>query len=214
MRRGVAVTLAAGLLSIAVAVAIVLSRSPARVIATNSIPTGNNYVELEERGKLSTCQPAGTIPAGTSAIQLGVEGLYFSPAVSAKLLSAGHVIATGSHAPGGPSTPNVTVPVGRIDRSVQGARLCMTVGPALEPIRFYGEPRHVTQPVANPLQEATLQLAYVGGGSPSWWSLLSSIANNIGLGRAPSGGGVVFLLLVLMLAAIAAAVRLALQELR
>lgn len=212
--RGVAATLIVGLAAILVGIVVVLSRSPARVIAGNSIPTGSNYIELEERGRLSECQPAGTVPKGATALRLGIEGLYFSPPVRATLLSGTSVIATGSHPPGGPSIPNVTVPIARTDRAVRGATLCIAVGPALETIRYYGSPRHTGQRARNPLQEATLQLDYMGGGSPSWWSSLSSIAHHMGIGRSPSGGGVIFLVLALMLAAIAATCRLVLQELR
>jgi hypothetical protein len=212
--RGVAATLIVGLTAIAVAIVVVLSHSPARVIAGNSIPTASNYIELEERGRLSECQPAGTIPAGASDIRLGIEGLYFSPSVSAVLLDGTHAIATGSHPPGGPSTPNVTVPVQRIGHAVHAATLCMAVGPALEPIRYYGASRHSGKRARNPLQEATLQLNYLVSGSHSWSSSLSSISYHMGLGHSPGGGGVIFLVVALMLTAVAATCRLALRELR
>jgi hypothetical protein len=213
MRRSVAITLAAGVALIGVAIVVVLARSQPTVAATNSV-SATNYIELEERGRLSECQPAAAIPQGTSAVRIGVEGLYFSPAASVTLLAGSHFIARGHHVPGGPAAPNVTVPIGRLSHAVRGARVCIAIGPALEPIRFYGAPRHLSTQATNPLQEAILHLDYLRAGSRSWWSRVSSIAYHMGLGHAPGGAGVVFLLILLMLAVIAATCRLALQELR
>jgi hypothetical protein len=213
MRRSVVIALTIGLTLIGVAVIVVPMHAPLAVAGSNSIH-GENYLELEERGALSSCQPAGTLPQGTSAIRIGVEGLYFSPATTLKVLSGSRVLREGHHGAGGPSAPNVTVPVERLAHTVDGARICTTVGPAVGPIRYYGTPRHSSTPSANPLQEATLRVEYLRPGVKSWWSFASSIAHHMGLGRAPGGTWIAFLAMALMLAVIVGAARLTLEELR
>jgi hypothetical protein len=213
MRRSVVVALAAGLAVIGLVTAAVLAHSPLTIAATNSV-SRQNYIELEEKGKLSTCQPAGTIPRGTSAIQIGIEGLHFSPGVTVKILTGSRVLAEGQRIAGGPSIPTVTVPVKPLARAISQARICTTVGPAVEPIRFYGAPKHSSAAQANPLQEAELHMAYLRPGSKSWWSFAPSVVKHLGLGHAPSGKWVAFLVLILMLTAIAIASRLILEELR
>lgn len=213
MRRSVVIALAAGLAVIGLVTVAVLARSPLTIAATNSV-SGQNYIELEEKGKLSTCQPAGTIPRGTSAIQIGIEGLHFSPGVTVKILTGSGVLAEGQRIAGGPSIPTVTVPVKPLAQAISQARICTTVGPAVEPIRFYGSPKHSSTAQANPLQEAELHMAYLRPGSKSWWSFAPSVVKHMGLGHAPSGKWVAFLVLILMLTAIVIASRLILEELR
>jgi hypothetical protein len=213
MRRSVIAALAVGLASIGIAIIAVLAHSPLTVAGTNSVP-GNDYIELEEKGKLSNCQPAGTLPRGTSAIRLGVEGLHFSPAMTVQVLLGSHVLREGHQMAGGPSVPNVTVPITRLSHAIDGARICTTVGPAFEPARFYGTPRHTSVPRSNPLQEATLHIEYLRPGKKSWSSFLPSIVDHMGLGHAPSGSWIVFLLLILMLSVVFIVVRLTLEELR
>ena len=213
MRRGVAAVLAVGLVAIGVSIALVLSHRPLVAVGSNGV-SGKNYIELEEKGALSNCQTAGTIPRGTSAIRLAIEGVYFSPAVTVKVAEAGHAIAQGSHAPGGPATPNVVVAVPGLARTVRGAQICAAVGPTVGPIRFSGVPRGSSAHVSNALQQAVLHVEYLRAGDRSWWPSLSRIADRIGLGRAPGGGWVAFLALALALTVTALAVRLVLRELR
>jgi hypothetical protein len=213
VRRGVLAVLAVGLAAVALAIVLVLSHKPLRVLASNGVST-KSYIELEEQGSLSNCQKAQTIPKGTSAIRLSIEGVYFSPAVSVAVAKGGRVIARGSHAPGGPPTPNVVVPVPRLAQAVSGAWICTAVGPTVGPIRFAGTPNRSAARIANGLQQALLRAEYLRPGRRSWWPYLSKIFARVGLGRAPAGDWVAFLLLALMLALVAAAARLALEELR
>lgn len=213
MRQSVVVALAVGLTAIGIGLIVVPTQSPPVVAGTNSIP-GKNYIELEEKIKLSNCQPAGSLPSGTSAVRLGIEGLYFSPAATVRLVTGSHVLTEGQHIAGGPSAPTVTVPVKQLAHVVNGARICTTVGPAFEPIRFYGIPNRTSVSPTNPLQQAVLHMEYIRPGTRSWWSSTSSIAYHMGLGHVPSGTWTVFLVIVLMLAVIAVASRLTLEELR
>ncbi len=210
--RSVIVALAVGLVSIVIGVIAVLAHTPLKVAGTNSIPA-SGYIELEEKGKLSNCQQAGTLPQGTSAIRVGIEGLYFSPALTVKVMTGSRVLREGSQIAGGVSAPAVTVPVSRLAHAVNGARICLAVGPALEPIRFYGKPTGSAS-TTNQLQGAALHVEYLRPGRQAWWSFLPSIAYHLGLGRAPSGTWVVFLVLALMLVVVAITSRLTLRELR
>ncbi len=213
IRRSVAVALAIGLTLLGVALIVVPTHSPYTLIGTNAI-RGSDYIELEEKGKLESCQSTGTIPRDTSAIRLGIEGLYFSPAVTIKISADSHLLREAAHRPGGPSAPTVTVPVERLTHAVNAASICIAVGPAREPIRYYGAPKHSSIPHANQLQEAVLQMQYLRPGTKSWWSMTSSIAYHMGLGRAPSGTWIVFLVIALMLAVVFISARLTLEELR
>ena len=85
MRRSVIAALAVGMVAIAIGIIAVLAHSPLTVAGTNSVPR-KDYIELEEKGKLSNCQSAGVLPQGTSAIRFGIEGLHFSPAVTTRVL--------------------------------------------------------------------------------------------------------------------------------
>ncbi len=211
--RSVVIALAAGLTLTGIAIIAILAHSPLSVAGTNSV-SGAEYFELEQDGKLSSCQPSGTIPRGTSAIRIGVEGLYFGPAVTIKVLKGSRVLREGHQVPGGVSAPTATVPVSSFAHPVDDARVCMAVGPAKERIRYYGVPNHSAGPRANPLQQSTLHVEYMRPGGKSWWSQASSIAYHIGLGRAPSGTWVAFLALFLMLVVVAVVSRLTLEQLR
>ncbi len=211
--RSVTAVLMVGLILMSIAIIAILARSPFTVAGTNSIPA-KNYIELKEKGKLSGCQSSGTIPQGTSAIRIGIEGLYFGPAVTAKVLMGSHVLREGHQTAGGVSAPTATVPVRRLADAVHDARVCTTVGPALEPIRYYGIPSHSPGSHASPLQQVTLRMEYMRPSGKSWWSSVSSITYHMGLGRAPSGAGAAILALLLALALVALAARITLEELR
>ncbi len=210
--RSVAIALAVGLSLTGIAIIAVLAQSPLKVVGTNSIPA-TDFIELKQKGKLSSCQASGTIPQGTSAIRVGIEGLYFSPAVTVKVSSGSRVLREGHKVANGASAPTVTVPVKSLASAVSGAQVCVTVGPAAEPIRYYGIPNHSAPPGATPLQQATLHIKYLRPSEKSWWSSISTIAHHIGLGRAPSGTWVAILVLLLMLVVLFIVSRLTLEEL-
>jgi hypothetical protein len=209
--RGVAMVLIVGLAAIAIAIVAVLARAPLTVAGTNSV-SGSEYTELKAPGTLSSCQQAKLIPRGVSAIQVGAEGFYFNPLVQLKVLSGQRVLAQGTQIAGS-IAPLVTVKIDALAHAVSNARVCFTIGPALEPIRYYGVPRQSTKPSSNQLEEVELELKYLRPGSKTWGSQLSSISYHVGLGRAPGGAAAVILLLALGLSTVALACRLALREL-
>jgi hypothetical protein len=206
MMRSVTVALAAGLALMGIAAIMVLASSPLTVAGTNSIPAKQ---QLERKDGLSTCQSAGTLPQGTSAIRIGIEGRSASPAVTVRVLTGSRVLREGQQVAGRGPTPNVTVPVGGLAHAVDGARICTMVGPTVEPVKFYGMIAK-----ANQSQSVVLRMEYLRPGPRSWWSLASSVAYHMGLGHAPSGTWVVFLVLALMLGVVIVVSRLTLRELR
>jgi hypothetical protein len=212
MRRSVVMSLAAGLTLTGIALVATLARAPLATIGANPIPA-KEFIEVEEKGKLSNCQPAGKIPSGTTAIRIGIEGLDYSPALTVKVLQGSRILREGHQPAGGVSAPTVTVPVGRFSHAVSGASICPTVGPALEPVRYYGMPAR-SNAQGNQLQTAALHVEYLRPSGKPWWSSLSSIAYRMGLGRAPSGTWVAFLALLLAIATIVVVCRLMLEELR
>jgi hypothetical protein len=208
----VTITLAVGLTLTAVGILATLARSPLMVVGGNYVQAQTN-VELE-KGSVSSCQPAGTLPRGTSAIRIAMETRAVGPEVSLRVLSGSHIVTQGRQPAGWGVAPTVTVPVRSLAQTVDKARICIAVGPAVEPFRFRGEPALSPSAEVNKLQDVTLRMEYLRPGSQSWWSLASSISYHMGLGRAPSGTWVAFLALALMLAISILASRLGIRELR
>jgi hypothetical protein len=212
MRGRAVAALAVGLVLTGIALVATLAHSPLTVVGSNRIPA-TNYVELNTKHRLTSCQPSGTIPKGTSAVRIGMEGVFFAPAVTVKVFMGSRLLTEGRLNAGGTSAPTVTVHVKRLDRAVSGARVCLAVGPALESIRYYGVPSHSSGPGSSELQQATLHVQYMRPSTKSWWSFVSPIAYHLGLGRAPSGTWVAFLALLLALVVVVVASRLTLEEL-
>ena len=59
-----------------------------------------------------------------------------------------------------------------------------------------------------------LRFEYLRPGSSSWWSLASSVAHRMGLGRSPAGTWIVFFLIAIMIAVAALASLMVLREMR
>jgi len=210
--RSVKVALAAGLALTVLIAVVALSRAPLTVVGSNSVATKSS-LELEH-GELGGCQPAGTVPQGTSAVRLTIEARAVGPEVGVRVLAGSRVLTGGRRVAGWGSAPTVTVPVKRLAREVTGARVCVTVGPTVEPLRVHGTQAPLPAAGAGGLGRMTLRAEYLRKGPKSWWSLASSVAHHMGLGRAPSGSGVGYLALALMVAAAALACGLAVRELR
>jgi hypothetical protein len=207
----VRIALAAGLALVAVAIGVVLARAPLVVAGTNGVPA---YREIAyAKGGTSGCQPAGTIPEGTTAIRISASA-NVGPTTTLNVLSGSRVIAHGKHPAGWGITESVTVPVKRVSSTTPNVRLCTTFGRSLEPIEINGTVVSATNPSGQKVREVRLRVEYMRPGSSSWWSLASGVAHRIGLGHAPSGTWIVFLLLAITIAIAALASRLVLRELR
>jgi hypothetical protein len=207
----VRLALAAGLALVAIAIIIVLSRSPLVVVGTNGVPAYRGVAYAN--GGTSGCQVAGTIPSGTTAIRISASA-NVGPTVTLRAISGSEVITEGKRPAGWGIDESVTVPVKRVSSTVSTARLCTTFGKSLEPIEINGAEVQTTGPGGTRARAVRLRFEYMRPGSSSWWSLARGVAHRMGFGHAPSGTWIVFLLIALTIAIAALASRLVLRELR
>lgn len=200
-----------GLALLAIAIGVLLTRSPVEVAATNSIPAPSpvEYVN----GGSTACQPGGTIPKGTTAIRISASQ-NTGPMVTLEALSGPLIVARGERAAGWGIDETVTVPVKRVAHAIPNAKICAVFGPALEAVQINGVLVRPTGVSGTPETEAGFAVEYLRPGSSSWWSLASAVGRRMGFGHAPSGTWIVFLLLVLTITIVALASRLLLRELR
>jgi hypothetical protein len=205
--RRVRVALAVGLVLLLVALAVVLSQSPLTVAGTNSVVA--NPHTLVAVGGSTVCAPAGTVPAGTSAIRLSIVG-NAGPHVKLTARSGIQTVASGERAAGWGIAESLTVPVNRVSGASPNTEICLNFGRAVEPVAINGS---LARNVAGG-EVPSFRVEYLQPGSNSWWSLASLVAERIGWGHAPSGTWIVFLLIALMIAVAALAARLVIRELR
>jgi hypothetical protein len=205
------VALVVGLALVAIAIGVVLSRSPLEVAGTNSIPAPSpvEYVN----GGSTACQPGGTIPKGTTAIRISASQ-NTGPKVTLEALSGGLIVARGERPAGWGIDETVTVPVKRVAHAIPNAKICAVFGPVVEAVQINGVPLRTTGASGTSETEVGFAVEYLRPGSSSWWSLASTVARRMGFGHAPSGTWIVFLLLALTITIVALASRLLLRELR
>jgi branched-subunit amino acid transport protein len=209
MRR-VQIALAAGLAITAATLGSVLSRSPLTVAATNSVSAHDDIGRIQPDS--SFCQEGGTVPRGTTAVRASLSA-NAGPTVKLEVLSGSRLVTEGQRTAGWGIEETVTVPVRRVPRAVSHALVCVSVGPSIEVVQVNGSATQLASNRGSDPGTAILRLEYLRPGLSSWWSLASSIAYRMGLGRAPSGAVVAPLALVLMLAIAMLASRLILREL-
>ncbi len=226
--RKVAITLAVGVVLIAAASAVALTRSPPRV-ARVGVPTGDtNDVPLGKvLGDTTICQSGETLPAGVTGIRIGMWAFYGAK-MHVRVYSGSRILTEGSRGPNWTST-SVTVPVKPVAHQTSGVKLCIGVGPNSQPLLLLGvntpesEAASTTLNVSSPTPAAAARshallggkigVEYLAAGESSWWSRVWSTAKHMGLGRAYSGTWIVFLLAMLMAAVGVLAIRLTLREL-
>jgi hypothetical protein len=189
------VALACGFALIVGAVAVTLARSPLVVAGTNSITT--DTIVAETHGELSVCQSGEVVPGGTTAVRAGIGG-NIQPTVRIQILAGSRVITRGSHL-GGELGSGVTIPVARVPRTISNATICFALGEALEKVQLVGE---TSSEGASSATHGRVRIEYMRPGPRSWWSLASSVARSLGLGRAPSGSWVALIPIALMATAI------------
>jgi hypothetical protein len=202
----VVVAMSVGLALIAVAVALVLSGGPVRVLGTNSFTAGHTAV-LIPSGE-GTCQGDEVLPRGTAALRLELEA-PIGPEVGVTVLSGRHVIARGTHGAGW-TGGDVTVPIAQIRRTTPRVDVCFTLGHTREHVLMVG--RLAPRSELTALQ-VRMGVEYLAPADRSWWSSAQSVARRIGLGRAPAGTWVALLLLALMAAVTTLASCLCIREL-
>lgn len=228
MRRTIAITLAAGGAVILVLVAAVaLTRSPPKVVGVG-VPVGDAHDSPLGRdlGDASICQPGETLPAGTTAVRLGMWAFYGAK-MHVRVYSGSRVLTEGSRGPNWTSD-SVTVPVRPLARRATGVVVCVGIGPNSQPLTLLGVEKPSSEAASTTLgvSAATLAAAgashqqlggklgieYLSGGGGSWWSHVVAVAKRMGYGRAFSGTWIALLVVALMAAVGVFAVRLTLRE--
>jgi hypothetical protein len=209
--RSVRIALSVGLALVAIAIGVLLTRSPVTVAGTNSV-TAEPHVSFAPGGSTG-CQQAGTVPQGTSGVRLSFSE-NTGPAVTVRLLSGGEIVTEGERPAGWGSDETVTVPVKRVTRTIPNARICVSFGEAVERVLVNGSLTSASRAPGNSPGIVRLRIEYLRSGHSTWWSLASTIAHRMGFGHAPSGTWIVFLLIALAITTTALASRLLLRELR
>jgi hypothetical protein len=195
---------------VAIAIGVVLSRSPVSVAGNNSVAAQKNVGTAS--GGTTGCQEAGTVPAGTTGLRISAS-VNVGPRVTARVLSGGQIITQGTRAAGWGIDESVTVPVKRVPRTITNARVCLTFGKALEPVELIGEQVPITVKGQH-ARGVRIRIEYLHQGHSTWWSLAPTVAHRMGFGHAPSGTWIVFLLIALALTVSALASRLLLRDVR
>ena len=216
--RWVGWTLAAGLCVLAVAILVTLTRSPLRVVGTNGHAAELDIAQTgggdpAHNPSVSVCQAGEFIPGGTTAIQLSLAS-DVGPRVRLVAFDGSRALTSGKKAAGWGGL-SVVVPVKRVSKARDNARICLTVGPGQGFTRIRGQPGAPGFQATNngrPLGGA-MRFDYLRPGGGSWWSRASSVAHRLGLGRAWGGTWVAFLAIALMLGMVALAAWLTLREL-
>lgn len=209
--RSVKIALTVALALLAVSIGAVLSHSPLVVAGANGVEAPL-YRDGVVSSDASSCQQAGILPQGTSAIRLSM-GANADPKITVKVFAGSRLLTQGQRPAGGGLNASATVPVGRVKSTVRNARVCMRIG-AGESVGIRGIAAQPSASGTYRLQDVALRMEYLRPGPKSWWSLTSSIAHDFGLGRGFGGTWIVFLVLALMLAVVVLASRLTLRELR
>ncbi len=197
--------LAAGLLGIAVALALVLARPPLVLAGSNEVAP--KFAIEFTRGGETICQPGHTVPQGTEAIRVSLSP-NIGPSVRLVVSSGSEVITEGERDPGWGVDETVLVSVKRVAHTAYNTRICTKIGPAVEGVQVNGE--RVT---VNGGQAIWLRMEYLRPGPSSWLSLGPSIASRMGLAHAPAGAWVGYMVIAVMIAVCGFASRLVLREL-
>lgn len=210
-RGKAAVTLGVGLALLAITGALVLTRSPPRVLRAG--PQQGALVAVTN-ANVSACQTGEALPADASAVRLAIWA-FFGTSIHVAVYSGSHVLTEGSRGPDWTGS-TVTVPVRPLHRAVSPVKVCFRAGPNSEALYFMGAE---TPPASAAISTNGQPLAgrvnieYLTAGQGSWWSRILQVSRHMGLGHALTGTWVVLLIFALMAAAGALAVRLVLREL-
>jgi hypothetical protein len=210
--------LATGLTLIAIAVALVLSGSPVRVVAKNSVAAQAGSVAAQTGiasadGHAHACQADEVLPSSTSALRLSFEAAV-GPSVTVTALSGTRVLTRGTRASGWTGA-QVTVPVVRVPRTTSHVTVCFGLGQSREVVHIFGRPSRTAAVASSGADQirGRFGVEYLAAGRHSWWSLVPSVARRIGLGRAPGGTWIVLVLAALMAAVAILASGLCIQTL-
>lgn len=194
--RPVRITLAVGLVVLAVSVLATLTHAAPRLAGSNDVEATAIAGEAPASG-WRHCQGGEILPQGTAAVRLALQS-GTGPAVGVVALADGRRVAAGRRAPGWGGSSVVVDLRSRPSREL-AVRVCVTVGAGADRVDVLG-------PAAGTMT-GPLRIDYLDAGGASWWSRLPAIVTRIGRGHAWSGPSVAIVIAMLMLAAIGLALR-------
>ena len=199
MRVGAVV--AAGLVAVAVGLALALFDTAPRQAGTNYVPEAAEALTLAGRDA-THCQPDQVIPGDAAALRILIGTAERpSPELSVTVRAGGETISRGT-LPAGRPEGSVVIPIEPVDDAVVPAEVCIRARSPDErrTVLFGGT--------------AQVRLEWLREGDESWIDLFGTVAHRFGLGKPFVSGGWVLLLAAALLAfAWLMALRLALREL-
>jgi hypothetical protein len=205
------IAILASLAATAAVGAVTLSHGPLRVLRTSA--RGEETLG-STTGDASICQAGETIPKGTTAIRMSLEG-DLGPPVRLRAYSGARLLTQGARAPDWTST-SVTVPVKPLSHTAAGVRLCLAAKPNGELLQLYGvytkRRLAAVDGEGQPLP-GRVRTEYLAPSRASWWSQALAVARHMGIGHALSGRWVPLLAALAMAATALGALGLAWREL-
>jgi hypothetical protein len=157
-----------------------LARSPLVVAGTNSITSVNTVGAT--KGPVRVCQGNEVLPAGTTTIRMWLAS-NVKPAVAVAVLAGSRTVASGTQV-GGWLGKVTTIPVTRVSHALYGVKVCFSFDRAVQAVELLGGPSG--NPALGEEPDKVL-IEYLRPGPSPWWSLVGSVAQRIGMGRAPAG---------------------------
>lgn len=194
----VKVVIAAGLALVAGLVLVLLLLPDQRRAGSNYVAEFGPVTEL--RGEDTHCEHGQLVAEDTGALDLQV-GTYGrpTPRIDVTVRAPGGDLVTSGGLTAGRKEGRVLVPVKRVERTVNGADVCIRTGPGGRTV-LYGEGQSVA-------------LAWLRPGSESRLSFLPTIAHRIGLAKLnPLGSWLLPFLALLLAVAWFVAIRAVLRE--
>jgi hypothetical protein len=207
----VKVTLVVGIVLIAIAGAVTLTRSPPRVVRVAARAQVIHPVAVSDA---EICQANEVLPAGVSAIRISL-GAYFGPNVRVEVTSGGRVLTQGTRGPGWTGN-SVTVPVTPLRRTASPVKLCFDAAPNSELVYVVGTEASAGEAAVwrGESLGGRVGVEYLAAGQGSWWSRILQVARHMGVGHALTGTWVALLVAALVAAVGLLATRVVLRELR
>jgi hypothetical protein len=192
------VALALSLLILILAIGVTLSRSPPTVARSNHVNTPTQFQTVT--GPFAVCQGGEALPADVTAIRLSLDSVL-GPQIKLRVLQGKRLLTQGQRGSGW-TAADVTVPVKPLATGAAKVSVCFAFIAKDESVGLTGE--QVTGARATRNDSGVIRIEYLRSGDSSWWSLASSVADNMAFGHAWSGGWVAPALAVAMAAILAA----------
>lgn len=179
----VAVVLVLGLLAIAIAGVVALSRSEPRRSGTNLISDVGFVIPLAPGQQL--CEPGELLPGDTGALRLTADsGAYPGPRLRASIIAPQGPVSSGELKPGWRSGA-VLIPLERVARTLPSATVCLQ-NAGSRGVLFGGSTPasgFVIEDAGKPLS-GRLRIEYMRPGSESWVALLPTLVHRFSLAKS------------------------------